>query len=203
MVQFGVRGGHGGALSQHVLLAVAGGEHIQLVLGRTQLGRRLPLRRAGVVQFLLGNGIGGAHGRDALQIDARVLRHRGGGHYRGAGLSDLLHAVAAFQAGQIGLLSGQFGSGLVPLLAQQIVVQPGQRLALAHRIAFIHQHRGDTAAHAKAQIHLPDIHIAVQGQIAALPSSEQVPGQEPGPGQNDQNGNNLYFTGNMHAFYPG
>ena len=174
------RGIHRRPLGQHLFLAVAGQQHVELFLRRAQLRPGRPVRTARVVQFLLGDGIACAHGADAVQIDGRIVGHGTGTGHGGAGLFHFFRAVTALQAKQLGLLSGQLGRRLVPLLAQQVVVQTGQLLPGAHAVAFVHQHLGDTAIHAEAHIHLTDFHITVQHQAPLRPVPQEVPAQRHG-----------------------
>ena len=170
-----MRASHGGALRQHVFFPVAGKQHIQLILGRTELCRRFARLGAGIVQLFLGNGVGRTHGRNAAQIDGGIFRQGRGRVYRSPGLGNLLNPVPALKAGQSGLFAFKTGSGLIPLLGQQISVQPGQSLPFGHAVALIHQHGGYTPANAKGQVYLADIDIAVQRKAACVSAVQPAP----------------------------
>ena len=174
------RGIHRCPLGQHIFLAVTGEQHVELLLRRTQFRPGRPVRAAGIVQLLLGDGVACAHGADTVQIDGRIVGHGTGTGHGGTGLLHFFRAVAALQAQQLGLLSGQLGRCLIPLLAQQVIVQPGQLLPGAHAVAFVHQYPGDTSVHAETHIHLTDLHIAVQHQAPLRPVPQEVPAQRHG-----------------------
>ena len=198
MVAGGLCGGHSGFLRQHVFFAVAGKQHVELILVGMQSGAGLAVLGARVVQVFLRNGVGGPHGSHAVEVDLRVFGQRRRAAHRCARLGDFFHPVAALKPHQRGPLFFKLCGGLITLLGEQVVVQQGKRLTGGHGIALVHQHFGNAPVDAKAQIHLSDIHIAIKHKTVAVVPKPPLP-QKTHSQQHGQNrANTKHLTGDSH-----
>ena len=84
------------------------------------------------------------------------------------------------------LLHGHIGLGLGHLRRQPPGLKPRQQLPLLDPIAFLHQHRGNALAAVERQLHLAQVHVAVQRQLGALVVAAQGPPQcRPNDDDND------------------
>ena len=143
------------------------------------------------------NGVGNAHGRHAVQIDLRVFSQGGRAAHRSAGLSNFFHAVAALKTQQGGLLSFKFCGGLISLLSQQIIVNPGQSLTGGNGIAFVNKHTCNAPVNAKAQVNLSYVHIAVQHKLIAI-MPQPLPQQKNSQQHNQSRAKAQNLTGDSH-----
>ena len=146
---------------------------------RRQSGPGFGQPRGDVVERLPGNGailhqvlaasefkLEGAHGGQAFR-------------HQGAGLGDLLGPTAGFQLGQDGDGLIVPGPRQVELIPVGTVVQTCQQPTGGSPVSLLHPYLGQAAADPKTQIHLADIDIAVEYQVAldALPVSTASPAQ--------------------------
>ena len=84
------------------------------------------------------------------------------------------------------LLGGDVRFRLRELGAETARVEPGEHLAAPDMVAFLHQHLGDALGVVERQLHLAQIHVAVNHELAAARRALEPPSERGGRGDDGQ-----------------
>ncbi len=157
--------------------------HLQARLGHVHF-------RAGVVHILLAGRTAGDHLLQAVMPQAGVFQVHPSRLYVGSRLGDLFRARSVLETLDDVPLRFHFPPGLQHRSLQAILFENSQFLAGLHMIPFFHQEPGNALRSVECQRHLPQVHIAVEGDLPAnlplLPLKKPVSRSPQGRQQDDQ-----------------
>ena len=172
----GDRGGQRVAVDDHRTHVLVGRTPRGLSLAETGLG--LAQGRQGLVAFaqrqraVADQGAGAAHvGLGAGEVGP------GGAQLRlDVGHRRLAHPLRLGRVGQVGLLRGEIGAGLLDPLAVVAVVQLDQHLPGPDPLVVLHPHLGDVAVDLRRDHGDAAAHVGVLGGLARARKRPQAPG---------------------------
>ena len=193
----GAGGLHRRLLALNVFGAVPAFHKLQLFAGGVAAGQRIAIGRARLIKRLLRNGVLPPQPLHAPQVAGGVLIHGLRPVQGGARLLDVFRAIPCSHLPQFDFLHGKLGGGLIKNLLIRLGIKAREAFPRFHHVALFLEKFGHAPAHAKADIHLPDVHVAVQRQqIRRLPLPAVQPPDAPGgAGKGNENQNDALQHG--------
>ena len=195
--EFGTGGLHRRLLALNVFGAVSALHELQLFAGGVAAGQRITIGRARLIKRLLRNGVLLPQPLNAPQVAGGVRVYGLRPAQGGARLLDVFRAIPRNHLPQFDFLHGKLGGGLIKDLFIRFGIKAREAFPRFHRITLFFKEFGHAPAHAKTDIHLPDVHVAVQRQqIRRLPLPVvQPPDASGGAGKGNENHNDALQHG--------
>ena len=155
----------GSLLGLDVFLAVAPFVHVPGLFCSCEVGKALSCQGEGVVQGLLRDGVLPVHACYAVKLNLCVVRLGLCRAHLFPCLFHLFHAVACLKLAELGPLRIYRGFGRIQACLVDVAFKAGEKLPLFHTHALVHKDLFYAAVHAEGELHLADLHVAVQDKL--------------------------------------